>query len=622
MTGIALPRMPASLRRLAGWLDRRFAFDTRGNVLRAVLAVAALGAVVALLQGQDANWDLRNYHLHNGYAWLHGRLALDLAPAQMQSYFSPLLDVLHYALMVHWPAPLAGALMGVLHALLFVPLATIAWQVLRAHPQRARLVPLLALAGLCTGAFLSEFAGSMADTTTALPVLAALALLLDAQHRQQGGGFSAGRWLLAGVLLGLAVALKLTNAVYALGLAAAALAGGGGWMRRIGGLALLALAALAVCAVLAGPWYWQVWQVFGNPLLPQFNGVFGAPLAQPVSVADTRWLPHGWLERLAWPLLFSVRPWRVSEIALFQAVWAVLYLLGAALLVRWLLRRPTRAARFAAPALPAVLAFFGVSYLVWQGLFSIHRYLVALEVLAPLLIWVACQRLFAPARARLVAPGLLLFCAAISLGGWNDWGHEPWARRAFTVQAPPVAAPARSTVVLVGGEPQAWRIPFLPAQARYLSVASNFAESQAYAARVHAMLAARPGRYALLPAAVDRKAERVVRMNAWAQRLGLARQSDCRTLRWLVAHGLRARIDEAASPGCRLLPRAGAERDLAADDAVLRDIATQQLAPYGLMLVPGSCRRLSSWIGTTDYPYQWCDLAFAAADGAPVQGSR
>lgn len=590
-------------------LDRRFAFRSRANAAAAVIAVALAGGMVSLLVGQDANWDLRNYHLYNGYAWLHDRLGQDLAPAQMQTYFAPLLDVLHYRLMAQWPAPLSGFLMGALHALLFVPLAAIAWQVLRGQPQREWLAPLLALAGLGTGAFLSEFAGSMADNTTALPVLAALALVLHAQRRQ-ATDTAWGGWLLAGLLLGLAVSLKLTNAIYAVGLAAAGLAGGGRWPRRFGGVALLALSALLVFALLAGPWYWRVWEAFGNPLLPQFNGVFRAPLAQPVSVADTRWLPRTALEWLAWPLVFTFRPWRVSEIALFQSVWAVLYLLALVLLARAALRRRIAPSeRF--EALPSLLAFFGVAYLAWQSFFSIHRYLVVLEVLAPLVVWIACHHVLPNRRACSLAPWLVAFCALVSLGGWNDWEHEPWAWKGFVVQAPPMAQAGRSAVLLVGDEPQSWRIPFLPAAATYLSVASNFPESPVYAERVAALLAERPEHYAMLPAVVDRKVQRVENMNAWAARLGLAEQTDCRALRWLVAHGLRARLDDTASGACRLLPRPGTTRDVIAEDRAIQAAAGRKLERYGLVLDAASCRRLSSWIGQTDYPYQWCRVGLS-----------
>jgi hypothetical protein len=215
------------------------------------------GGLVSLLRGQDANWDLRNYHLYNGYAWLHDRLALDLAPAQMQSYFSPLLDVLHAGLMLGLPAPVGGFVLGVLHGAVFVPLSWVIWQVLGERPDRARLAPLLAFAGLCTAAFLSEFGNTMGDNLSAGFVIAALALAMQARRFDLVDRAAATVWCLAGAALGMAVAFKLTNALYAVALGVAVLLCGGRWRTRIVGGALLTMSACTVFVLLAGHWYFR-----------------------------------------------------------------------------------------------------------------------------------------------------------------------------------------------------------------------------------------------------------------------------------------------------------------------------------------------------------------------------
>ncbi len=608
----AAPR-PQRRQRLLRALDRRFAFHRRGNVIAAGLAVALLGGLLSLLLGQDANWDLRNYHLYNGYAALHGRLGVDLAPAQLQSYFNPLLDVLHYALMSGLPAPLAGFAMGALHALAFLLLAGIAWQVLDPRLDRARLAPWLALAGMCSAAFLSEFAGTMADNSSALPVLGALLAALHAQRRQQaaGQGVAVAWWALAGALLGLALACKLTNALFALALGVAALAAGGRARQRIGGAAVLSLVTVLGFAVLAGPWLLGVWKAFGNPLFPQFNSHFLAPLAQPVALSDTRWLPQGWLQWLSWPLHFSLAPNRVGEVGLRQIVWPLLYLVGLASLLRFALRRPRRpaaASDVVAPAWRALLVFFVVAYLAWQAVFSIQRYLVVPELLAPLLLLVGLRWLL---PARIAAPAArwtLIACALVAVQGRGDWGHEHWARAAFRVQAPPLPQPARSLVLLVGDAPQSWRIPFLPAQAAYASVASNFPESPAYAERVRALLAERGQGYALLPATVDRNAERLRRLNALAARLGLDRGPDCRLMRRLARQPVRAALVEQDGR-CQwtMLPERAI--DIAAGDRAARALADQQLAGYGLALQPETCAVYASWVGQARFPYQWCRVS-------------
>ena len=67
-----------------------------------VLLVVCLlgGGLISVTIGTDNDWDLRNYHLYNAYAQLHGRLFYDLAPAQLQSFLNPLLDIPFYGLFI------------------------------------------------------------------------------------------------------------------------------------------------------------------------------------------------------------------------------------------------------------------------------------------------------------------------------------------------------------------------------------------------------------------------------------------------------------------------------------------------------------------------------------------
>ena len=49
-------------------------------------------ALAVLAQGQDNNWDLRNYHLYTPIALMEARLGMDIAVAQLQSWHNPTLD--------------------------------------------------------------------------------------------------------------------------------------------------------------------------------------------------------------------------------------------------------------------------------------------------------------------------------------------------------------------------------------------------------------------------------------------------------------------------------------------------------------------------------------------------
>src|SRR2546423_11295898 len=63
------------------------------------IAIALLGSGYASLRmGQDVVWDLKNYHLYNPWALLNGRLDVDIAAAQLQTYYNPVLDLVFYGL--------------------------------------------------------------------------------------------------------------------------------------------------------------------------------------------------------------------------------------------------------------------------------------------------------------------------------------------------------------------------------------------------------------------------------------------------------------------------------------------------------------------------------------------
>jgi hypothetical protein len=71
------PTASMTLRMLRGQRATRCLLDA-GLLLAAMLLA---GAASVLLLRQDVNWDLQNYHFYNGWAFVHGRLGWDLAPA-------------------------------------------------------------------------------------------------------------------------------------------------------------------------------------------------------------------------------------------------------------------------------------------------------------------------------------------------------------------------------------------------------------------------------------------------------------------------------------------------------------------------------------------------------------
>ena len=532
--------------------------DTAGTVGRARVAVPILAGIVSLALGQDTNWDLYNYHLYNPYALLNGKLALDLAPAGVQSYLNPLLDVPYYVATRYLPAPLIGFAMGWLHGLVFVLVLGIASHVLVDLPagDRSRVPLLVALAGCLTANFLSELGNTMGDNTTALLGLAAVLAVVAHWNRLATSTRSAVRTCAAaGSLAGLAAGLKLTNAIYALALAAALLSVPLPWSRRAQFVVVYGFGAVLGVALTGGWWFVEMYRTFGNPLFPQFGNLFPNSLATPVAVYDTQWGPRGLGEALLWPFVSALDAKRVGQLPLHQAIWPVTYVLLAAwVVVRLAAKMRGDRVLPLEPRARFVLVFVVVGYVAWMALFNIYRYLVTIEVLAPLLVFVLLGQLLHYEAARRAALWSLTAATLLVLiGGVRTWGHERWHYRAFRAEVPALADPSRTTAVILARDPPlAWLATLFPHDVAFAGVGGGLLETRAYDARVREIVAARGG------------------------------------LAFAILEG---------------------RRDALAENRSIAAKAAAAYAAHGFALDPDSCSPFAAYAGRRQRTLQWCALA-------------
>ncbi|MFC3471932.1 hypothetical protein ACFOHT_19080 [Massilia oculi] len=610
--------------RLETWFRSRTAALARpGAPVAAAWIVPVLFGLVSVYLGQDENWDLRNYHWYNAHALLNGRIDLDMAPAQFQSYFNPLIDVPYYVLSTNLPGPLVGFLMGCVHGLNFILLLAIARVVIGDRADRARLPLLLAGAGVCGAGFLSQVGNTMGDNLTALLVLGALHVIMrgwDGLHKASVR--AAGVLLASGLLMGLGTGLKLTNAPYAVALCLALLVAPASWPARIGFAFVQGCGVLAGMLASGGYWWLEMWERFGNPLFPQFNNIFKSPLAQQLGVIDNSHMPHNILEALFWPFVFMAQVARVSEIPLKIAVIPLLYAMGLLFVVSWLRGRllaaagPGSAASVLSTRACGLLLFGLIAYLLWVKLFGIYRYLVPLELLAPLMVWILAERMFSAARAARIG-GWLLAATTLAVFPFVSWGHAGWASPNFSASVPPLASPADTIVFTAHGDPpMGWLATFFPHEVRVIALAGGFPESPAWLERVHAAVAERTGpHYVMLAAARSEKENSLQRKRALVDALGLTGDAaGCARLERLTRRGrfhVDVRLVDEPGRACTLDLQQRYVADLPEQDRARMQATRQTLAQYGLAVDDGACKTYLATAGTAPYPFRFCTVTVA-----------
>lgn len=416
----------------------------------------ALGAAYAAFAGEDVNWDWQNYHHYNVWALLNGRYDHDVVPPGFQTYFNAYIYFPWYYLRETLPPVTAGMIMGAVHGL---NLALIYW-IARSLLGNAATIPtmaailLLAASGPMT---LSETGTSFADILTAIPIIAGLALILARDDVRPWP------YLGAGLLIGLALGLKLTNIVFVIGIGAAALAAS----RPLLAMVYLAIGGAIGTLLGGGAWGLMLWREFGNPLFPLLAGLFPSPELPSVTILDRQFIPRSFLDGLAYPFYWLMGDYRSSEFPFRDARFAILMLLipvtiaahmkaGRALFTRreWQL-----------------ILFFTAAYALWLALFAIHRYIVALELLiAPLIVMILlrCCGAFG-VSLRSVGPASLAIAIGATL--WlqpADWWRRPWS----LPYRPAIPAELKQAATyLLLDKPLAVMAPYLPAGSRFYQLA-------------------------------------------------------------------------------------------------------------------------------------------------------
>ncbi|MGJ7509484.1 glycosyltransferase 87 family protein [Variovorax sp. GT1P44] len=403
--------------------------------------------------GKDVPWDALHYHLYAGYSVFHDRVAIDYFPAGPQTYFVPYAHA-PLSLMVGagWPSLAIGIAFACLHSLAL----WLTWELARAvsrdeEGRSPALVIWSAVAlALANPALLQALGSSFTDITTGTLALGGYVALVNSFHAHR-----VNRLALAGVLLGAAAALKMSNAVFALMPALPLVLGSArNWRTRWQGLLLFGACAAGALVLIGGAWAYALWTTFGNPLFPMLDGLFNpaAPVGGAVAVAaepasplfrllgamdvmrDPRFLPSSLAEAFMRPFdMLAARRMIHMETMAADMRYAALMCLP----VLWLvvtLRRRSQSAPFAAyppsqRAWASLTMSFLVAWVLWLLISGNSRYFIPMACIAAVILIAGVHRVLSGMpRVQGYAVMVLLGVQALLLYEAADlrWSAQPW----------------------------------------------------------------------------------------------------------------------------------------------------------------------------------------------------
>lgn len=441
--------------------------------------------LLSLFLGRDINWDLKNYHYYNAYAFVEHRMDYDIAPAQFQTFYNPLLDIPFYIMTKYLPSWAIGFIMGFVHGVNLSLIFLIFW---KTYNYENRLIKFAV--GICTvivssiaPGFLSELGNTMNDNVTSLFVLIVLLILMHASEnfekcRRLLGFLQIG---IAGIIMGLGVGMKPTIVTLALGSAFALVILLGKWQNKLAGFLIYGLTGIVGGLISGGFWWWELWSRYGNPFLPYLNNIFNSPYIASVPFIDNYFFPRQLWEYFMWPLLFSLDSYRVNPLQFFDVRFALLYLICFIWLFVSLIKIfrsidlkhvGASANLFDVKQGTFLLIFFIFSFILWMIQSSNYRYIIALELLVPLCFLYVVDRIVRSEKLQIIFVIGAVLATFILFKPFN-WGRLDWSDSYFSVDTSRLKTSENAVVIMLGSSPTSYVIPQFPPNYRFLRPEGN-----------------------------------------------------------------------------------------------------------------------------------------------------
>jgi hypothetical protein len=437
----------------------------RNHILMIVIPI--FFGFYSIFLGQDVGWDLRDYHFYNGFAFLNKKINIDFAPAGYQSYFNPLLDAIYYKMALNlWP-PLIGFILGYLQGLNFILILIIAQKILKdLKGSDYYTIPLLlAITGCLTPTFLWVVGKITHDTITSLFNLCSLICILH--FNEEHGKKNILYLYAAGLISGALACLKLTNIIYPTSIFLS-LAIHNKKQSNPFSLLIFGTFFLFGIAISNGFWFSKMWILFKNPFFPQFGFLFKNSFISTNSVADGRFIPKKLYEYFIWPIITAINHENYPS---NHVIWIPIYILLIILPFK-------NGINFKFKNISNenyIITYVSIAYVLWMMIFSIDRYLISAEILAPLIIWILSHKIF-PKKNNYNPKKISLGIILVSILGGIYTSEAAtincaiWSSKSFHVEIPSYKNIEKAVIVLGNNNyPYSWIIPFFPVQTKFLS---------------------------------------------------------------------------------------------------------------------------------------------------------
>ena len=449
------------------------------------VACVVLALACNYVLGKDMAWDTLNYQFYLGFSALNDRFGQDYFAAGALAYLNPYAYIPFYAMVsAGLPALVICSVFAAVHSIILWLTFELAVAVCPSKDGRTRV-----FAGSCAVALafmnpilMQQIGSCYADITTAELALGGWLLLAGAVREPR-----IERVICAGLILGAASALKLSNALLAVSALGVLVMLPLGWRGKIRHGSLYGISLGIGFAVVAAPWSYRLAKVFGNPFFPMFNSIFRSPdtTTNPMGTAS-RFIPES-IGAALWRPFAMIDPVNMvhEELMAPDPRYAILVALVILLVLGWVWGRLGRASP--PPSNPQlnestrVVAALGcgliLNWILWLRVSGNSRYVLPMACVAAAVIVGMLFRLFESrpkVRNYILAVIFAVQAVQLDMGTEYRWNGVPWGGQWFDISLPEKLKTEPNLYLSLGTQSNSFLVPFLAKDSAFVNVAGGY----------------------------------------------------------------------------------------------------------------------------------------------------
>lgn len=344
------------------------------------------GFTLGFIYRNELFWDLLNYHYYNAFAFLHNRLNYDIVLGGENSFFNPLPDLPLYW-MIQYLNDYPGIIYGIqglycgVCLFFFIKICGLFWD---NHTWNGIITTIIATAVAATGqAFVVQMGTSTNEIQVTTFILAGLYLLFKITFRpdlQKGYKF-----LIVGLLMGIALGLKPTVVSYCLGAGLTSVIFYKKLNKPLPYILLFAAGGLLGYLLSNGWFMWHYWEWYQNPFFPFANFIFKSEYYYESNYRDTQFLPS-LKNYFIFPFIWHSFKYKIAETSFYDIRLTVYYTIFLLTIFSFMFSKKARLFFKTNYKWGVYFTFLIITFFIWMALFSILRYIIVVEMLGCMVI--------------------------------------------------------------------------------------------------------------------------------------------------------------------------------------------------------------------------------------------